>query len=124
MRLPRNILFQPNGYIHENGSLNFLTAAKQTVGNAGVLTAAQIRAGLLTQDASGGSVTMATPTAASLQTMFPDWNVGEGIFLCMYGNHATNTITLNGGTGVTVVGGNTATTTGGIFILTKTAGGA
>src|SRR5215470_3002048 len=111
MRLPRNILFQPQGYIHENGSLNFLTATKQTVANGGIITAQQIRAGLLTQDASGGSVSMTTPTAASLQTSFPDWNVGEGIFLCMYGNHATNTVTIAGGAGVSLIGAATVTTT-------------
>jgi hypothetical protein len=120
MRLPRNLLLQPNGYIHENGTLFFLASAKQTVANAGVISAANLRSGLITQDASGGAVTMSTRTAAQIVQDFPDWQIGEGIIFFVYGNHATNTSTIAGGVGVTLIGGATVTTTGGTFLLTRT----
>lgn len=94
--------------------------ARNTVSNGGTVTVAQVRGGVLYQDASGGNVTMTSPTAGNLDTAFPDLATGHALMLYVCSNHATNTSTISGGTGVTLVGSGAVTQTGGTFILHRT----
>lgn len=94
--------------------------SRATVSDAGTVTVAQVRGGVLYQSASGGAVTMASPTAADLVAAFPDVASGYGIPLYVASNHASNTSTISGGTGVTLVGSGAVTQTGGSFLLIRT----
>jgi len=91
-----------------------------TVPGAGVPTAAQMRGGWLYQDASGGNVAMTTRTAAQLVADIPGVAVGTTIYIDVSSNHASNTSTIAGGTGVTLTGSGAVTQTGGRFRLVFT----
>lgn len=93
---------------------------RSTVSNAGTVTDAQHRGMVLYQDASVGNVTMTTRTAAQLDSAFPDLVTGQAIQQFVASNHATNTSTIAGGTGVTLVGSGAVTQLGGSFLLVKT----
>lgn len=90
--------------------------ANATVTNGGTISAAQHRGAVVYQDASGGSVTMTTGTAAQLVADFPGVQVGSAFKLYVASNHATHTSTLSGGTGVTITGAATVTQAGGQFL--------
>lgn len=95
--------------------------SKQTVANAGTISAANLRGRLLFQDASGGNVTMTTRTGTQIAGDFPEMRVNDAISIYHYANHASNTSTISGGTDVTLIGSGAVTTTGGQYLLVKTA---
>ncbi len=94
--------------------------ARNTIADAGTITVAQHRAGVIYQDASGGNVTCTSATGTNIDAEFPDLAVGNAIPLYHASNHATNTSTISGGSGVTLVGSGAVTNTGGKFLLIKT----
>lgn len=96
------------------------TLTRTTIADAGTVTAAQVLTGILYQDASGGAVTMTSPTAALMDAAV-DLSIGGSFDMYVASNHATNTSTISGGTGVTVVGSGAVTNTGGHFKWIKTA---
>lgn len=98
--------------------------SRATISNAGTVTVAQVAGGVLYQDASGGNVTMTSPTAAAIDAAFPDLATGDGLMLYVASNHATNTSTISGGSNVTLVGSGAVTQLGGVFALIKTGSGA
>jgi hypothetical protein len=93
---------------------------RSTVANAATVSAAQMRGGILYQDASGGNVTMTTRTGTQIAADFPEMRVGDAIALHMASNHNSNTSTIAGGTDVTLVGSGAVTSPGGTFQLVKT----
>jgi len=100
------------------------TLTRTTIADAGTVTAAQVLTGILYQDASGGAVTMTSPTAALMDAALEALGgiaIGASIDLYIASNHATNTSTISGGTGVTLVGSGAVTALGGHFKLIKTA---
>lgn len=96
-------------------------ATRNTIANAGTISDAQHRDLVLYQDASGGAVTMTTRTGTQLSAAFPNLPVGGVVPQFVASNHATNTSTIAGGTDVTLVGSGAVTSTGGSFLLIKTA---
>jgi hypothetical protein len=96
------------------------TLSRATIADAGTITDAQHRGGIVYQDASGGNVTMTTRTAAQLVAAIPGAAVNTAIHLYVASNHASNTSTLSGGTGVTLVGSGAVTQTGGHFLIVFT----
>lgn len=92
-------------------------AGSSTVAGGGTLSQAQHRAGHYYQDASGGSVTCTTRTAAQLVADFPGVAAGHVVLLYGSSNHASNTSTISGGSNVTLVGSGAITQTGGLFRL-------
>lgn len=94
---------------------------RSTVTNAAVVSSVQMHGGIVYQDASGGSVTMTTRTATEIAADFPEVRVGDSIALMHASNHASNTSTIAGGTGVTLVGSGAVTALGGQYRLIKTA---
>lgn len=94
---------------------------RSTIANAGTISAAQMRGGVLFQDASAGVVTMTTRTGTLISGDYPDLAVGNALVIYLASNHATNTSTIAGGTDVTLVGSGAVTQTGGTFLLIKTA---
>lgn len=103
------------------GAALALNVTRNTVSDSGTVTVAQHRAMVLYQDASGGAVTMTSATGSDLAAAFPDLQVGNAIPQYVASNHASNTSTISGGTGVTLVGSGAVTNTGGSFLLIKTA---
>lgn len=101
----------------------FLNMVRSTISNGGTITDAQMRGGMLHQDASGGNVTMTTRTGAQMDTAFPDAVTGSSLVVRCSSNHATNTSTISGGANVTLVGSGALTQTGGTFVLIKTGSG-
>lgn len=93
---------------------------RTTIADAATVTAAQVLTGILYQDASGGAVTMTGPTAALLDAEL-NLDIGGSIDLYIASNHATNTSTITGGTGVTIVGSAAVTQLGAHYKLIKTA---
>jgi hypothetical protein len=68
------------------------------------VTAAQVKAGIVTVDVSGGAVSCQLPTAALLKTAFPGVAVGD-ILKCLFvAFGATNALTLTTNTGLTLLG--------------------
>lgn len=94
---------------------------RNTISDTGTVTGAQHRSQVLYQDASGGNVTMTSATATNLNTAFPNMAIGDSVMQFMSSNHASNTSTISGGSGVTLVGSGAVTNTGGLFLLIKTA---
>jgi len=94
---------------------------RSTIANAGTVTVAQHQGKCLYQDASAGNVTMTSATATDLAAALPDMAIGDAIVQYLSSNHATNTSTIAGGTGVTLVGSGAVINTGGTFLLIKTA---
>lgn len=97
------------------------SVVRNTIADAGTVTVAQHRDQVLYQDASGGAVTMTSATGANLAAEFVDMVVGDALPQYMASNHASNTSTISGGTGVTLVGSGAVTNSGGTFLLIKTA---
>lgn len=95
-------------------------AARNTIADAGTVAVSEHRAMVLYQDASGGAVTMTSATGTALDAEFPDMGVGDTLPQFLASNHATNTSTISGGTGVTLVGSGAVINTGGSFLLIKT----
>lgn len=95
------------------------TTTAGTVADSGTATDAQHLGGVIYQDASGGNVGWTTRTAAQLIAAF-GMPVGCAVPQFVVSNHATNTSTVTGGSGVTVVGGATVTRIGGTFMLLRT----
>lgn len=96
---------------------------RSTIANAGTVTDAQMAGGVLYQDASGGNVTMTTRTGTQIDAAYPTlpaFATGEGMLLRVASNHASNTSTIAGGTGVTLVGSGAVTNLGGTFLLIRT----
>lgn len=94
---------------------------RTTIADAGTITGAQHATQVLYQDASGGAVTMTTATAALINAAIPTMRIGDAFPQYVASNHASNTSTISGGTGVTLVGSGAVTQTGGSFLLIKTA---
>lgn len=94
---------------------------RTTIADAATVTAAQHLTQVLYQDASGGNVTMTTATAANITAGIPTMRIGDAFPQYVASNHATNTSTISGGTGVTLVGSGAVTQLGGSFLLIKTA---
>lgn len=95
-------------------------ATRTTIADAGTITVAQLKLLVLYQDASGGNVTMTTPTGTAIDAAYPGIATGHVIPLHVASNHATNTSTISGGTGVTLVGSGAVTQLGGSFLFIKT----
>lgn len=102
------------------GSTFVRKLTRSTITNAATVTVAQVRLGVLYQDASGGAVTMTTPTGTALDAEFPTLATGEALDLFCASNHASNTSTIAGGSGVTLVGSGAMTQLGGSFKLIRT----
>jgi hypothetical protein len=85
------------------------------------LPAATLASGLLVHTSVTGAGTLTVDTGANLDSAFPEWQVGETME-CHYVNDGTQTVTLTGATGVTVVSAQTiATLQGGRIVFLKTA---
>jgi len=97
------------------------TVVRNTIADSGTVTVAQHRDQVLYQDASGGAVTMTSATGSDLAAEFADIAVGDALLQYHASNHASNTSTISGGTGVTLVGSGAVTQTGGTYLLIKTA---
>lgn len=95
-------------------------ASVNTIDDATTITTAQLINGILYQDASAASVTMATPTAAALIAAYPNWQIDEAKMIYHASNHATNTSTISGGTDVTLVGSGAVINTGGQYSIRRT----
>lgn len=108
-----------NGIIRANGVVE-RKLSRNTIANAGTVTVAQVAAGVLFQDASSGAVTMTSPTASAIDAAFPTLGTGDSLDLYVASNHATNTSTISGGSGVTLVGSGAMTNLGGHFKLIRT----
>jgi len=102
-------------------SISAISVVRNTIADSGTVTAVQHRDQVLYQDASGGAVTMTSATAALIDAELPDLAVGDALPQYAASNHASNTSTISGGTGVTLVGSGAVTNTGGQFLLIKTA---
>ena len=63
---------------------------------------------------------MTTRTGTQLDAAFPSMVVGDALLQFHSSNHASNTSTVSGGSGVTLVGSGAVTNTGGSFALIKT----
>lgn len=98
----------------------YIPAIRNTIADAGTITVGQHRQKMLYQDASGGNVTMTTATGTALDTAFPDMKVGDSIQQWMSSNHATNSSTIAGGTGVTIIGFGGIARNGAGYLLIKT----
>lgn len=93
---------------------------RSTITDAATISTAQVKGRVLFQDASAGSVTMTMPLGATLANNLPEMRTGDGVALFCASNHASNTSTLAGNTGVTLVGSGAVTQLGGSFLLIKT----
>lgn len=93
---------------------------RSTISGGATISDAQLRGGVLYQDASSGSVTMTTRTGTQIAAAFPDLAIGNALVIRCASNHASNTSTISGGTDVTLVGSGAITQTGGTFLLIKT----
>jgi hypothetical protein len=84
---------------HKTSPTTLTTAGNQT------LTTAQMTAGYLLRDPNGGDVTDTTPTAAQIVAAIPNCQTNSS-FLWIVKNtaDAAETITIAGGTGVTITG--------------------
>jgi len=96
-------------------------ATRSTIADTGTVTVAEHQGLCLYQDASVASVTMTTATAANIAAALPNMQIGDAIPQYHASNHATNTSTIAGGTDVTLVGSGAVTSTGGQYLLIKTA---
>ena len=105
--------------LNGSGLLSY-TATRNTIADAATITVEQHRQLVLFQDASAGNVTMTTATAADLDAAFPNLKVGEAIPQYQASNHPTNTSTISGGTGVTLVTFGQASQNGAQYLLMKT----
>ena len=105
--------------LNGSGLLSY-TATRNTIADAGTVTVEQHRQLSLYQDASGGNVTMTSATGAQLDAAFPNLKTGEAIPQYHSSNDGTNTSTIAGGTGVTLVGSGAVINTGGQYLLIKT----
>lgn len=107
-----------------NASANIVPDTRvvvSTITSAATLTAAQTQGRCIYQDASGGVVTMTTLTGTLTAAAFPNMAVGDAVSIFHASNHATNTSTLSGGVDVTLIGSGAVTSTGGQYLLIKTA---
>jgi hypothetical protein len=105
---------------NEGLSISTISVVRNDIADSGTVTAAQHRDQVLFQDASGGSVTMTSATAASINREMPNLEVGNAILQFHTSNHAVNTSTISGGTDVTLIGSGAVTNTGGQYLLVKT----
>lgn len=93
-------LYQRGG----NAPVEKLTAATITTAGAGTYTAANMLGGLILRDPNGGSRTDTTHTAAQIVAALPGAAVDDTFELVIVNTaDAAETITLAGGTGVTLV---------------------
>lgn len=68
-------------------------------------TGAQMIAGIVTVDTSGGHVTLTTGTAAAMVAALPGVAVGDTVSVLVQNfGHATNLVSVAAGTGVTILG--------------------
>ena len=81
-----------------------------------ILTAARLASGLLVHTSVTGAGTLTTDSATNLDAAFPEWQIGESME-CHYQNDGTQTVTLTGDTGVTVVSAQTIATLQGRLIM-------
>lgn len=102
-------------------SIRTISVVRNTIADSGTVTAVQHRDQVMYQDASGGNVTMTSATAALIDAEMPDLQVGDTLPQFHASNHASNTSTIAGGSGVTLVGSGAVTNTGGQYLLIKTA---
>lgn len=68
------------------------------------LTAAAVKGGILTSAPAAANITLTSPTAALLVAEDPKAAAGEGYEVTVINTNGTYTVTLAGGTGVTIVG--------------------
>lgn len=94
---------------------------RSTITSGATISDAETGGQVLYQDASGGNVTMVTRTGTQLASYFSSMSIGSAISIYSASNHATNTSTISGGTDVTLVGSGAVTSTGGQYLLIKTA---
>jgi hypothetical protein len=95
------------GYQYSDGNINEVDVSVMgqpgARTGAGTLTPTEVGLGLILTSSTGDySLTM--PTAADLDAYFVNPKVGQAWSMVIVGTVATNTITLAGNTGVTVVG--------------------
>lgn len=82
------------------------------------MTNAQVFGRIGTSNPSGGAITLTTPTAASMVAYQPGATVGDSYRFTIINTNSSNAITLDPGSGVTVVGSATiALSTSANFII-------
>lgn len=123
MPLPRACV-KLDGFERESRSGDGLLMAPKisTITTAGNLTisASAIRGGIARFTGAAGAVTYTTPTAAQLNAVFDDVNIGETVCFIL-SNTAAQPATVAGGTDVTAVAGNLVVNgTSKTFVLEKT----
>ena len=95
------------GYQYSDGNINevdvFSSGQPGARTGVGTLTPTEVALGLILTT-SAGDYTLTMPTAADLDVYFINPKVGQAWSMDIVGTVATNTITLAGNTGVTVVG--------------------
>ena len=90
---------QPGAFIRRFNLVTEATAANVTY------TAAQFLGGLIQRDPAGGARTDVTPTATAILNAIGSTQIGSGFLLVIKNTaDAAETITMSGGTGVTIVG--------------------
>lgn len=77
----------------------------------GTPTAAQLIGGYINHASTGGAGTLTVPIGTLVSAAIPGVAVGTR-FSCLYYNSGSQTVTITGDTGTTVVGGTAAVTTG------------
>jgi hypothetical protein len=101
-----------------------LSTVRNVIANAATITAAQMRAHVLFQDATAAAadVSMTTRTGAQLAADLPAMAVGNAVPIYHSSNDAVFTSTIVAGAGVTLVGFGAVIRTGGQYLLIKTGG--
>ncbi len=95
-----------------------LGAATAIATQNGTPTAAQLLGGYINHASTTGAGTLTTPTGTQISTAIPGVAVGAK-FDCLYYNSGTQTVTITAGaSGITIVGGTAAVTTGKVVKMT------
>jgi hypothetical protein len=107
---------------------NMQVAVVTSLTGDATLTVSQVAGGIIScNKGSDAGLTVTTPTAAALDAAFPSAKVGSTFELTITNNNnsgASSTVTVTGGTGVTIVGSVTVARFGGStykFVKTGTA---
>lgn len=95
----------PNGLVIGARSMETITATTEETAGAVTYTAAVFAGGLILRDPAGAGRTDVTPTAALLNTQLGNPAVGASVVVTIRNTaDAAETITMSGGTGVTISG--------------------
>jgi len=95
----------PNGLVVGARSMETITTTTKTTAGAVTYTAAEFAGGLILRDPNGAARTDITPTAALIDAQLGVPSVGASFVVTIRNTaDAAETITMSGGTGVTVSG--------------------